>query len=155
MRSRIVLGAAKAAPMWTSPRRWAAAGLEVVEPFRPAPTRRPLRQFDDAKVEEVVVKTLEETPRDATHWSTRSMANAVGLSQSTKSPLTPSSDLAGLYLNPPDAAVVLCVDHKSQIQALDRTAPILPLIPSAGTGPPTSGLRRHGQRPGHHLHDTA
>ena len=59
-------------------------------------------------------------------------------------------DLAGLYLNPPDAAVVLCVDHKSQIQALDRTAPILPLLPGTPqrrthdykrTGPPTSGPR--------------
>ena len=73
-------------------------------------------------------------------------------------------DLVGLYLNPPDAAVVLCVDHKSQIQALDRTAPILPLLPGTpqrrthdykrnGTTKPR-GRARHRQRPGHHLHDT-
>ena len=114
----------------------------------------------------MVVKTLEETPRDATHWSTRSMARAVGLSQSSilriwrafglkphrteHFKISPDPqfvekvrDLAGLYLNPPDAAVVLCVDHKSQIQALDRTAPILPLLP----GTPqrrTHDYRRYG-----------
>ena len=100
----------------------------------------------------MIVKTLEETPRDATHWSTRSMASATGMSQSAVSriwrafglkphlvdsfKLSPDPlfidkvrDVVGLYLNPPDAAVVLCVDEKSQIQALDRTAPILPLIP--------------------------
>ena len=103
-------------------------------------------------MERVIVKTLEETPRDATHWSTRSMAAATGMSQSAVSriwrafglkphlvdsfKLSPDPlfiekvrDIVGLYLNPPDAAVVLCVDEKSQIQALDRTAPILPLIP--------------------------
>ena len=94
----------------------------------------------------MIVKTLEETPVGATHWSTRSMAHAMGLSQSSihriwrafglkphrtehfkVSPdpefVEKVRDLVGLYLNPPDAAVVLCVDHKSQIQALDRTAP--------------------------------
>ena len=98
------------------------------------------------------MKTLEEAPRDATHWSTRSMAQAAGMSQTAvsriwrafglKPQLTEGfklsadpqfidkvSDIVGLYLNPPDAAVVLCVDEKSQIQALDRTAPILPLLP--------------------------
>jgi len=110
------------------------------------------RTISDQQVERVIVKTLEETPADATHWSTRSMAKATGMSQSAisriwrafglKPHLTESfklspdplfiekvRDIVGLYLNPPEAAVVLCVDEKSQIQALDRTAPILPLRP--------------------------
>lgn len=110
------------------------------------------RTITDDDVERVVVKTLEEQPTDATHWSTRSMAKAVGMSQTAISriwrafglkphqvetfKLSPDPqfidkvrDIVGLYLNPPDAAVVLCVDEKSQIQALDRTAPILPLLP--------------------------
>jgi transposase len=124
------------------------------------------RSIGDDDVERVIVKTLEETPRDATHWSTRSMAQAAGMSQSAVSriwrafglkphlvdsfKLSPDPlfidkvrDVVGLYLNPPDAAVVLCVDEKSQIQALDRTAPVLPLIP----GTPerrTHDYRRHG-----------
>jgi transposase len=103
-------------------------------------------------VERVIVKTLEEQPANATHWSTRSMAAATGMSQTAVSriwrafglkphkvedfKLSPDPqfidkvrDVVGLYLNPPDAAVVLCVDEKSQIQALDRTAPVLPLMP--------------------------
>ena len=110
------------------------------------------RSIGDDDVERLIVATLEQTPRDATHWSTRSMAAATGMSQSTVSriwrafglkphlvdefKLSPDPlfidkvrDVVGLYLNPPDAAVVLCVDEKTQVQALDRTAPILPLIP--------------------------
>jgi len=110
------------------------------------------RTITDADVERVIVTTLEETPVDATHWSTRSMAKEVGMSQSAISriwrafglkphlvedfKLSPDPqfidkvrDVVGLYLNPPDAAVVLCVDEKTQVQALDRTAPILPLLP--------------------------
>ena len=110
------------------------------------------RKITDAKVEEVIVKTLEMTPRDATHWSTRSMAKEVGLNQSavhriwrafglqphrqetwklSRDPqfIEKVRDVVGLYLNPPERAVVLCVDEKSQIQALDRTAPILPMLP--------------------------
>ena len=124
------------------------------------------RSIGDDDVERVIVTTLEATPRDATHWSTRSMAHATGMSQSTVSriwrafglkphlvdtfKLSPDPlfiekvrDIVGLYLNPPEAAVVLCVDEKSQIQALDRTAPVLPLIP----GTPerrTHDYRRHG-----------
>jgi transposase len=124
------------------------------------------RSITDDDVERVIVKMLEETPRDATHWSTRSMAGATGMSQSAVSrmwrafglkphlvdsfKLSPDPqfiekvrDVVGLYLNPPEAAVVLCVDEKSQIQALDRTAPILPLIP----GTPqrrTHDYRRNG-----------
>ena len=110
------------------------------------------RKVTDAKVEEVIVKTLETTPKDATHWSTRSMAREVGLTQTavhriwkafglqphrsqtwklSKDPqfIDKVRDVVGLYLNPPERAVVLCVDEKSQIQALDRTAPILPMLP--------------------------
>ena len=110
------------------------------------------RTVTDEQVEAVVVKTLESTPKDATHWSTRSMAAEVGLTQSavhriwkafglqphrqdtwklSKDPqfIEKVRDVVGLYLNPPERAVVLCVDEKSQIQALDRTAPILPMLP--------------------------
>ncbi len=112
------------------------------------------RTVTDDDVERVIVTTLEETPADATHWSTRSLAASTGLSQSAVSriwrafglkphlvdsfKLSPDPqfidkvrDVVGLYLNPPDAAVVLCVDEKTQIQALDRTAPVFPLL--AGT----------------------
>ena len=110
------------------------------------------RTVSDAQVEAVIVATLERVPRDATHWSTRSMAAEVGLSQSavlriwrafglqphrqetwklSKDPqfIDKVRDVVGLYLDPPERAVVLCVDEKSQIQALDRTAPILPMLP--------------------------
>src|SRR5213080_1044216 len=110
------------------------------------------RSISDEDVERVIVKTLEQQPANATHWSTRSMAAATGMSQSAVSriwrafglkphqvetfKLSPDPqfidkvrDIVGLYLNPPEAAVVLCVDEKSQIQALDRSAPVLPLMP--------------------------
>ncbi len=110
------------------------------------------RTISDEQVDAVITTTLESTPRDATHWSTRSMAREVGLTQTavsriwrafglqphrqdtfklSKDPLFVEKvhDVVGLYLNPPERAVVLCVDEKSQIQALDRTAPILPMLP--------------------------
>src|SRR3954452_16940260 len=110
------------------------------------------RTITDEQVDAVITTTLESTPRDATHWSTRSMAREVGLTQTavsriwrafglqphrqdcfklSKDPLFVDKvhDVVGLYLNPPERAVVLCVDEKSQIQALDRTAPILPMLP--------------------------
>jgi transposase len=119
--------------------------LDEPRPGRP-------RTITDEQVEEVVIKTLETTPKHATHWSTRSMAREVGLAQSavlriwrafglqphrqqtwklSKDPqfIDKVRDIVGLYLNPPERAVVLCVDEKSQIQALDRTAPILPMLP--------------------------
>jgi transposase len=129
--------------------RFAEHGLDgLTDEPRPG---RP-RTITDEQVEEVIVRTLERTPRDATHWSTRSMAREVGLTQSAvlriwrAFGLTPHRqqtwklssdplfiekvrDVVGLYLNPPERAVVLCVDEKSQIQALDRTAPILPMLP--------------------------
>lgn len=110
------------------------------------------RKVSDAEVERVLTMTLESIPKDATHWSTRSLASASGLSRSTvnriwrafalqphrsetfklsKDPLFIEKvrDIVGLYLNPPDRALVLCVDEKSQIQALDRTQPLLPMRP--------------------------
>jgi transposase len=110
------------------------------------------RTITDEQVEEVITKTLESAPKDATHWSTRSMAREVGLTQAavhriwrafglqphrqqtwklSKDPqfIDKVRDVVGLYLDPPERAVVLCVDEKSQIQALDRTAPILPMLP--------------------------
>jgi len=110
------------------------------------------RKLSDAQIEEVIRRTLESKPADATHWSTRSMARACGLNQTavsriwrafalqpqrsesfklSKDPLFIDKvrDIVGLYMNPPDRALVLCVDEKSQIQALERTAPLLPLRP--------------------------
>jgi len=108
------------------------------------------RQIGDDKIEEVVTETLESTPRGRTHWSTRSMAKHLGLSHSTigriwrafglqphrsesfrlsQDPrlIEKVRDIVGLYMNPPDNAVVLCVDEKSQIQALERAQPVLPM----------------------------
>ncbi len=129
--------------------RFARRGLDGLHD-EPRPGKP--RSISDEDVERVIVKTLEEQPRGATHWSTRSMAAATGMSQTAVSriwrafalkphqsesfKLSPDPlfiekvrDIVGLYLNPPDAAVVLCVDEKSQIQALDRSAPVLPLMP--------------------------
>ena len=110
------------------------------------------RTVTDAHVERLITTALESTPRNATHWSTRSLAKATGMSQSTVSrtlrafalqphreetfklsndPLFVEKvrDIVGLYLNPPAKAVVLCVDEKTQIQALDRTQPVFPMRP--------------------------
>jgi transposase len=130
-------------------KRFIADRLEglVDEPRPGAP-----RTLSDAQVEDVITRTLESKPPAATHWSTRSMAKAVGLSQSaivriwhafglqphrsetfklSSDPFFVEKvrDVVGLYLNPPDRAIVLCVDEKSQVQALDRTQPLLPLQP--------------------------
>lgn len=110
------------------------------------------RSITDKQVEAVVTKTLESMPANSTHWSTRRMAKKVGLSQTavvriwhafglqphrvenfkfSKDPqfVEKVRDIVGLYMNPPDRAIVLCVDEKSQVQALNRTQPILPLAP--------------------------
>lgn len=161
MRARVVLASAAGQPInaiardlrisWITAKRWRGRfhrrrleGL-LDEPRPGAP-----RQITDADVERVLTLTLESTPRDATHWSTRSMASACGLSQTavariwrafalqphrtetfklSRDPLFIEKvrDIVGLYLNPPARALVLSVDEKSQIQALDRTQPSLPL----------------------------
>jgi transposase len=124
------------------------------------------RQITDAQVEDVVVRTLETTPRAATHWSTRDMAKTAGMSHVTIGriwrtfglrphrtetyKLSPDPlliekvrDIVGLYLQPPDRALVLCVDEKPQIQALNRTAPLLPMQPGQAERR-THDYRRHG-----------
>ena len=124
------------------------------------------RRIDDEQVEVVVTRTLESMPKDATHWSTRGMAAESGLSHTSvrriwnafglqphrvetfKLSNDPQfiekvRDIVGLYMNPPTRAIVLCVDEKSQIQALDRTQPILPLAPGIPERR-THDYRRHG-----------
>jgi transposase len=127
-------------------RRFGLDGL-LDEPRVGAP-----RKITDRQVEQVVIKTLESMPAHSTHWSTRLMAAATGLSQNSivriwhafglqphrvenfklsKDPqfIEKVRDIVGLYLNPPDRAIILCLDEKSQVQALNRTQPILPLAP--------------------------
>ena len=129
--------------------RFAAKRLEgLMDEPRPG---RP-RTITDEQVERVVITTLETKPKNATHWSTRSMAKQAGVTADavlriwhafglqphrqerwklSKDPqfIEKVHDICGLYLNPPERAVVLAVDEKSQIQALDRTAPTLPMLP--------------------------
>ncbi len=133
--------------------RWRARFLvKRVDGLLDEPRPGAPRRITDAHVERVIRLTLETAPRDATHWSTRAMAKRCGLSQSavtriwrafalqphrvetfklSKDPLFIEKvrDIVGLYLHPPDRALVLCVDEKTQIQALDRTQPLLPLRP--------------------------
>lgn len=124
------------------------------------------RRVTDAQIEAVVVRTLETTPVGATHWSTREMAKAADLSRATihriwqafglqphrsetfklsPDPLLVDKvrDIVGLYLDPPQHAIVLCVDEKPQIQALNRTAPLLPLQPGQAERR-TYDYARHG-----------
>jgi len=145
--------AAKVGVQVSTARKWRnrflAERLEgVLDEPRPG---RP-RTVVDEQVEAVITRTLETAPKDATHWSTRLLAAELGMSQSavsriwrafglqphrqdslklSKDPqfIDKVRDVVGLYLDPPEAALVLCVDEKSQIQALDRTAPILPILP--------------------------
>src|SRR5688500_12537981 len=124
------------------------------------------RQISDAEVERVLTLTLETTPQDATHWSTRSMAQRSGLGKSTVNRIWRAfglqphrtetfklstdplfiekvRDIVGLYMHPPTHAVVFCVDEKAQIQALDRTQPVLPMRPGQ-VERRTHDYRRHG-----------
>jgi transposase len=177
LRSRIVLAAADG-----------AANYEIAEQFgvsRPTVTKwrnrfaerrleglldeprpgRP-RTITDEQVEQIVTTTLESAPKNATHWSTRSLAAHLGVSQDAvwrtwqafslqphrqekfKLSADPQFvekvyDICGLYLNPPERAVVLCIDEKSQIQALDRTRPTLPMLPGTPERA-THDYQRHG-----------
>ncbi len=144
--------------------RFLALRCAGLEKDAPRPGRIPIIPKD--KIQAVVQATLHTKPHNATHWSTRTMAEAQGLSQMTiqriwkqhnlKPHLTKTfklsrdkhfleklTDVVGLYLNPPDKALVLCVDEKSQIQALDRTQPGLPLK-KGRCGTMTHDYKRHG-----------
>lgn len=163
LRARIVLGCAdgldnnavaaryRVTPQMVS--KWRARFVaQRLDGLLDAPRPGAPRTIDDARVDAVIAKTLESIPEGATHWSTRSMAHQMGLSQTAVSriwrafglqphrqesfklsgdPLFVEKvrDIVGLYLDPPLKAMVLCVDEKSQIQALDRTQPMLPLAP--------------------------
>jgi transposase len=145
-------------------RRFLKLGLAGLEKDAPRPGRRPT--ITEAKVQEVIRKTTQEKPGNATQWSTRTMAEAAGLSEKSvrriwhKHGLKPhlartfkvSNDpqfaekleaIVGLYLNPPEHAIVLCADEKSQIQALDRTQPGLPLK-KGRCGTMTHDYKRNG-----------
>jgi transposase len=144
--------------------RFRALRLPGLEKDAPRPGRRP--KISGRKIAAVVEATLHTTPPNATHWSTRTMAKAQGLSEASvrriwrQHRLKPHlvetfklsrdrrfveklCDVVGLYLNPPDQALVLCVDEKSQIQALDRTQPLLPLRPGIPARQ-THDYQRHG-----------
>jgi transposase len=165
LRSKIVLACAEGTPnkevaarLGVTPQmvgKWRARFVERrLEGLSDEPRPGQPRKITDGKVEEVIIKTLEEAPPSHdTHWSTRSMAKATGLNQTAVSRIWRAfglkphlqetwklstdpqfiekvRDVVGLYMNPPEHALVLCVDEKSQIQALNRTAPCLPLLPT-------------------------
>jgi transposase len=177
MRSRIVLAAADGLTTTAAAerlgvavgtaRKWRARFLaDGVDGLLDEPRPGRPRTVGDERVERVIVRTLESTPKGATHWSTRAMAAEMGMSQSavsriwrafglqphrqdswklSKDPLFVDKvkDVVGLYLDPPERAVVLCVDEKSQIQALDRTAPTFPMLPGTPARA-THDYERHG-----------
>jgi transposase len=163
LRARIVLACAQGGE-----NREVAARLEIdkdtvgkwrrrfiehrIDGLRDAPRAGAPRTIEDARIEAVIVKTLESAPKDATHWSSRGMAKASGLSTSSvqriwrafglqphrletfKLSTDPDfvakvRDVVGPYVAPPERAIVLCVDEKSQIQALDCSQPLLPMRP--------------------------
>jgi len=144
--------------------RFLALRLPGLEKDAPRPGRIP--RISDQKIRAVVQATLHTKPANATHWSTRSMAEAQGLSEATirriwkqhnlkphlvktfklsrdKHFLEKLVDVVGLYLNPPDKSLVLCIDEKSQIQALDRTQPGLPMK-KGRLGTMTHDYKRNG-----------
>jgi len=147
--------------------KWRARFVEHrLDGLLDAPRSGAPRTIDDTRVDAVIAKTLESVPRGATHWSTRTMASATGLSQTAVSRIWRAfglqphrqetfklssdpmfvekvRDIVGLYMDPPLMAMVLCVDEKSQIQALDRTQPLLPLAPGIPERR-THDYERHG-----------
>src|SRR5262245_36892089 len=145
-------------------KRFLQLGLAGLEKDAPRPGRTPA--ISPAKVQEVIRKTTQEKPASATHWSTRTMAAAAGLSEKSVRRIWRShglkphlsetfkvsndpqfaeklEDIVGLYLNPPEHAIVLCADEKSQIQALDRTQPSLPMKKGRAETM-THDYKRHG-----------
>lgn len=154
--------ARKTVSLWR--RRFVEKRLPGILKDAPRPGRR--RRISEDVIREIVRRTTQETPPGRTHWSTRSLAQEMGLSPSTigrvwrRHGLKPHlsrtfklstdpkfveklDDIIGLYLNPPEHALVFSVDEKSQIQALDRTQPGLPLV-SGRTGTMTHDYKRHG-----------
>jgi transposase len=145
-------------------REFAACGLARLGRVAPGRGRRP--SIPQVTIDQIVELTLHHRPAGATHWSCRSMAAAVGVSPATVQRVWAARglkphlvdtfklstdprfeeklvDVVGLYLNPPDQAIVLCMDEKSQIQALDRTQPSLPLK-RGRAGTMTHDYKRHG-----------
>jgi transposase len=177
MRARIVLASAdgqsntvlaqRLGLSITTVRRWRNRFAELrLDGLLDEPRPGRPRVVGDERIKDLITATLETTPRDATHWSTRSMAEHLGLSQSmvsrvwrafglaphkqdswklSKDPLFVEKvrDVVGLYLDPPERAVVLCVDEKTQIQALNRTAPVFPMLPGVPARA-THDYVRHG-----------
>ena len=178
LRARIVLLAAQGVPpgqiarrlgttrptvdLWR--KRFRAGGLAAIQHDAPGRGRR--RRIPTARVQAIVQATTQTTPKGATHWSTRTMAAAFGVSNATVARIWQAhglqphrvrpfkvsrdprfaeklTDVVGLYLDPPEKALVLCVDEKSQIQALDRTQPGLP-IKKGRCGTLTHDYKRHG-----------
>ena len=154
---------------WT--RRRSASGVGALSSsgwtgLRDEPRPGAPRTIDDERIEAVIVRTLESLPPDATHWSSRGMAKASGLSVSTVQRIWRAfglqphrietfklstdpvfvdkvRDVVGLYVAPPEHALVLCVDEKSQIQALDRSQPLLPMRPGQAERR-SHDYKRHG-----------
>ena len=177
LRSRIVLECATGTPnqevagrLEVTPQtvsKWRNRFAQLrLEGLLDAPRPGAPRTLDDARIDAVIAMTLEQQPANATHWSTRTMARASGLSQTAVSRIwrafglqphrqetfklstdprfvAKTRDIVGLYLDPPTKAMVLCVDEKSQIQALDRTQPLLPLAPGIAERR-THDYARHG-----------
>jgi transposase len=178
LRARIVLLATQGVPpsqiaqrlgttrptvdLWRN--RFQAGGLAAIQHDAPGRGRR--RSIPTARVQAIVQATTQTAPKGATHWSTRTMAEAFGVSNATVARIWQAhglqphrvrpfkvsrdtrfaeklTDVVGLYLNPPEKALVLCVDEKSQIQALDRSQPGLP-IKKGRCGTMTHDYKRHG-----------
>ena len=150
--------------VWRWQQRYAEAGIEGLKRDKTRPPGTP--PLSDEIKAKVLTKTATETPPDATHWSVRAMAKEMGISHTSvqriwqEAGLKPHlvrtfkisndpefeekvTDVVGLYMNPPDKALVLCVDEKSQIQALDRSQPGLPLKPGRAATM-THDYKRHG-----------
>ena len=177
LRARIVLGCAAGDPNQVVARKlevtpqtvckWRARFIaQRLDGLHDEPRPGVPRSIDDAKVEAVIVATLETMPQGTTHWSSRGMARSSGISTSSAQriwrafglqphrtetfklstdPLFVDKvrDVVGLYMSPPDHALVLCVDEKSQMQALDRTQPLLPLSPGQAERR-SHDYKRHG-----------
>lgn len=177
LRARIILEAATGAKNRDIARKLGTSNITVgkwrrrfsedgLDSLVDAPRSGAGRRISDAKVEEVITKTLETKPEGKTHWSTRSMSKECGISRDSvqriwrtfglkphlvknfkfsKDPMFVEKvrDIVGLYLNPPEKAIVFCVDEKSQTQALERSQPILPMRPGIPESQ-THDYIRHG-----------